>query len=120
MPHPIEQQTQRSILNVSLVNALTNTILAIFKIVVGWFGQSQALIADGLHSFSDLISDGFVYIAATIGHREPDHDHPYGHRRVETVAAVIMALLLIMVGLWIAYDTLHRVIVGLPDHHQTH
>ena len=110
----------RAITKVTIVNAAINTLLAVFKIFIGWFGQSQALLADGVHSLSDLISDAFVYFAAIIGHREADHDHPYGHRRVETVAAVIIALILIIVGVMIAYDTIERIWLDLPMHHPSH
>lgn len=90
---------------VSIVNASTNTLLAIIKIIAGVLGSSHALIADGIHSFSDLISDALVLIAAKMGGRNPDKRHPYGHQRIETIAAIIIALLLIAVGVGIIYDT---------------
>ena len=90
---------------VSIVNALTNTLLAIVKIIAGFLGNSHALIADGIHSFSDLISDALVLIAAKMGGRHPDTRHPYGHQRIETMASIIIALLLIAVGAGIIYDT---------------
>ena len=62
----------KTILTVSLVSATTNTLLALFKMMVGKIGHSQALIADGIHSFSDLISDALVYIAARASGHAPD------------------------------------------------
>ncbi len=89
---------------VTFVNAGINTVLSFFKILVGYFGHSHALLADGLHSLSDLICDALVLIAAKIGGRVPDKEHPYGHQRVETIAAMMIALLLLAVGLSIIYD----------------
>ncbi len=93
---------------VTTVNAAANSLLALFKILVGYLGYSQALIADGLHSFSDLITDGLVLFAARMGSQSPDKEHPYGHRRIETISAVIISLVLIAVGLGIAYDSIHH------------
>jgi cation diffusion facilitator family transporter len=94
---------------VTAVNALTNTLLAFFKIIVGYWGHSQALITDGIHSLSDLISDALVLIAAKIGGKTPDADHPYGHQRIETLAAMIIAIILILVGGFIIYETYHHI-----------
>jgi cation diffusion facilitator family transporter len=83
---------------VTIVNALMNTFLAFFKIIVGYLGHSYALLADGVHSLSDLISDALVLVAAKMGGKMPDADHPYGHQRIETLAAIIIAVLLLLVG----------------------
>ena len=93
---------------VTYVGALVNVILTIIKIGVGIVGQSSSLIADGLHSLSDLISDFFVIIAIKLGSREADHDHPYGHRRFETMATVLLGLGLIVVAGGIAWDAIER------------
>ena len=61
---------------VTYVGALVNVFLVIIKIGIGVLGQSAALIADGIHSLSDLVSDFFVIIAIKLGSREADHDHP--------------------------------------------
>lgn len=92
----------------TLVNAAVNTLLAIAKIIIGWIGLSHALLADGIHSLTDVISDGFVYMAAKIGAQSPDDDHPYGHRRVETLAAIIVAILLLLAGVYIVFDAVHH------------
>jgi len=95
---------------VTYVGALVNVFLTIIKIGVGIFGQSAALIADGIHSLSDLISDFFVIIAIKLGSREADHDHPYGHRRFETMATVLLGLGLVVVAGGIAWDAIERLI----------
>jgi len=93
---------------VTYVAAIVNLFLSIIKIGVGILGQSAALIADGIHSLSDLVSDGLVLIAIKLGSREADHDHPYGHRRFETLATVILGTALIIVAVGIAWDVWHR------------
>jgi cation diffusion facilitator family transporter len=93
---------------VSLVSALINLILAVLKVLVGIFGNSHALIADGVHSFSDLFSDALVYFAAKFGEASPDEEHPYGHHRIETIAAIIIALLLLAVGVGIIYESVQH------------
>ena len=93
---------------VTYVGALINIFLTIIKIGVGVFGHSASLIADGIHSLSDLISDFFVIIAIKLGSREADHDHPYGHRRFETMATVLLGLGLVVVAGGIAWDAAER------------
>ncbi|MDF1584170.1 MAG: cation diffusion facilitator family transporter [Methyloprofundus sp.] len=95
---------------VTVVGALVNVFLTIIKIGFGIFGQSAALIADGVHSLSDLASDMLVLVAVKLGAREADHDHPYGHRRFETIATVILGLGLVVIALGIAWDVFERVL----------
>ncbi len=89
---------------VALVGALVNFGLAILKLLIGYFGRSQALIADGVHSFSDLICDFLVLIAAKYGNADADEDHPYGHYRIETIITLSLGLILILIGVGIAID----------------
>lgn len=95
---------------VTYVGALVNVFLTIIKIGMGVLGHSAALIADGIHSLSDLISDIFVIIAIKMGSREADHDHPYGHRRFETMATVLLGMGLVIVAGGIAWDAIERVL----------
>jgi divalent metal cation (Fe/Co/Zn/Cd) transporter len=67
------------------------------------FRESAALIADGIHSLSDLLSDLLVIFAVGLGSREADYEHPYGHRRFETLAIVILGISLIAIGSAIAW-----------------
>jgi len=71
---------------VTIVGALVDFILSIIKIILGYIGQSGALIADGIHSFSDLLTDWVTWYAAKLSGDAPDADHLYGHERFETVA----------------------------------
>lgn len=97
---------------VTIVGAVVNLILAIFKIIIGTIGHSHALIVDGIHSFSDLLSDGLVVFAARQGNQSPDDDHPYGHARIETAFAAVLGGILIAVGIGIVIDALERLTSG--------
>ena len=95
---------------VTIVGALVNVFLSIIKIGFGILGQSAALLADGVHSLSDLASDLLVLVAVRLGAREADHDHPYGHRRFETIATVILGIGLVVVAGGIAWDIYERIL----------
>jgi cation diffusion facilitator family transporter len=92
----------------SYVGAAANVFQTLIKIGFGILGQSAALIADGIHSLSDLLSDLLVIIAVTLGSREADYEHPYGHRRFETIATVILGVSLIAIGGAIAWSVMNR------------
>jgi len=87
---------------------IVNLLLSIGKLVVGFIGHSQALIADGLHSLSDLVSDGMVLLATHHSNVDADEDHPYGHARYETFATITLAVLLTVVGAGIGIDAINR------------
>ena len=93
---------------VTIVGAIIDFLLAIFKVVTGMIGNSGALIADGIHSFSDLLSDGVVWYAAKHSAEEADEEHPYGHERFETVATLGLAIVLAIVGTGIIFDAFDR------------
>lgn len=93
---------------ITLWGIAVNLILAIIKTTGGILGQSQALLADGIHSLSDLASDAMVLIAAKHAGEDADEDHPYGHGRYETLATVALGVLLMGVAGGIAYDAILR------------
>lgn len=93
----------------SLVGGLVNIIQTCIKIGFGLLGHSAALLADGIHSLSDLLSDLLVIIAVRLGSREADKDHPYGHRRFETIATVILGLSLIAVSGGVIWHVLEHI-----------
>ena len=74
--------------------------------MAGYFSQSQALIADGIHSLSDLVTDVFVYFASANSRQGPDENHPYGHLRFETLTTVFLGMVLTIVALGIAYESI--------------
>ena len=89
---------------------VVNLLLSIGKLIFGFIGHSQALIADGLHSLSDLVSDGMVLLATHHSNIEADEDHPYGHARYETFATITLAVLLTAVGIGIGVDAINRLV----------
>lgn len=98
----------REVRKVTLIGSVVDLLLGVIKIVVGSTANSQALIADGLHSLSDLGTDFVVLYAAKHAHREADEDHPYGHGRIETLATVGLGLTLIVVAFGVAYEAVQR------------
>ncbi|MFK5969445.1 MAG: cation diffusion facilitator family transporter [Candidatus Marithrix sp.] len=106
----MSEQRYIKIRNVTLVGALGNIVMTIIKLGFGFYGKSQALIADGLHSLSDLISDGVVLVAAKYGTAAADKDHPYGHARFETLATVAIGALLILVAIGMFVDASRRLL----------
>ncbi len=97
-----------SVRRVVLVGAVADLILAVGKIGGGIAAHSQSLVADGVHSLSDLVTDVLVLIAAKFAHGKPDAGHPYGHERIETVATVALGIVLILIGAGIAFDSFSR------------
>jgi len=95
---------------VTMVSVVINIGLSILKIIVGYLGHSQSLVADGIHSLSDLLSDALILIAAKHSHRAADDDHPYGHGRFETIVTVALGMLLIVVAGGIAVDAIRRIL----------
>jgi cation diffusion facilitator family transporter len=84
--------------SITYLGMVVNIALAVIKIVVGFFAASLALVADGIHSFSDLATDLAILLGLRLGSKAPDQSHPYGHGRAETFSAVLIALILILVG----------------------
>lgn len=95
---------------VTLIGAVINVILSAGKIAVGFFGKSSAMIADGIHSLSDLITDAIVIIFFRISDAEKDDKHPYGHGKFETFSTFLIALILLGVGLGIFYGGVSKII----------
>jgi cation diffusion facilitator family transporter len=80
------------------ISIFINLLLTVLQVVAGYFGRSQSLMADGLHSLSDLLSDIMVLFANRHGNRHADADHPYGHARIETAATLILGVALSGLG----------------------
>ena len=87
---------------VTLVSVVWNLILTVAQIIIGFVGHSQALVADGLHTLSDLVTDFMVLFALKHGKKAADEEHPYGHARIETAVTMILGIMLVVVGAGIA------------------
>ena len=100
MAHDYEEGV-RAGQRVTWVGAIINALLIVFKFFAGIFGQSQALIADAVHSVSDLFTDVVVLFGLRMGRKAPDEGHHFGHARIETLASFIVGLALIATALYL-------------------
>lgn len=89
---------------VTLVSVLWNLVLTISQIIIGLVGNSQALVADGVHTLSDLFTDLMVLFALKHGRKDADAEHPYGHARFETAVTLLLGIMLVVVGTGIAIN----------------
>ncbi|SDK87552.1 cation diffusion facilitator family transporter [Lacicoccus qingdaonensis] len=99
------RQAQRA----TIIGIVVNIILAIIKGIGGIMGNSRALIADAVHSASDVISSVAVFIGIRAAQKPPDREHPYGHGKSENVATLIVAILLVVVGFEIMYNSISSI-----------
>ena len=90
---------------VTWIGLLINITLACIKFAAGYFGRSQALIADAVHSISDLFTDAVVLFGIKIGHKPPDKEHHFGHARIETLASAIVGLALIGTAVYLGIES---------------
>jgi cation diffusion facilitator family transporter len=90
---------------VTLVSVVWNLILTVAQIIIGFVGHSQALVADGLHTLSDFVTDFMVLFALKHGRKDADQEHPYGHARIETAVTMILGIMLVVVGAGIAISS---------------
>jgi cation diffusion facilitator family transporter len=91
---------------ITLVGAVINIIMAVVKVSVGVLSQSQALVADGIHSISDLVTDLAVFIGAKYWNAPPDAAHPYGHGRLESIINIGIGILLSVVAVGIGWNSM--------------
>lgn len=103
----------RIIRQVTMVGFWINAVLVVLKLFFGYWGHSDALVADGYHSISDFITDLIVIVFAGKAYRKADKEHPYGHGKFETFASLIIGVILMLVALFIFYEGLVRIISAL-------
>jgi cation diffusion facilitator family transporter len=94
---------------VSMVSIIGNIFLALFKAFAGVFAHSGAMISDAVHSLSDVFSSIIVIIGVKFSAKESDEDHPYGHERFECVAAIVLAVVLLITGLFIGHNAIETI-----------
>ncbi len=104
------QHTRRQIQHITVIGLAANVVLSIIKFLIGFFGNSQAVVADALHSFSDTSSDLVILFGVRYWTAPPDADHPYGHYRIESCVSVIIGLILILVACGIGYSGINALI----------
>ncbi|MAL98498.1 cation diffusion facilitator family transporter [Hydrocarboniclastica marina] len=108
----IRADNMRQATKVTLIGMALDGALGAAKIVIGALFNSYALIVDGIHSFSDVVSDLMVLALARMARQEPDEGHPYGHERIETFGTVLMGGVLVAVAGAIAWDSVQRMWLG--------
>lgn len=106
-PHSAAERTAAATRS-TWVSVGVNLVLSTLQIVVGVLAKSQALIADGVHSLSDLVADGVVLLANHHSQKDADDDHPYGHQRFETAASLVLGLLLLAVGVGMVWSAVSK------------
>lgn len=107
-----EYDFQKIANKVSLITILQNALLSGFKLLAGILAHSNAMISDAIHSASDIISTIVVIIGIKLSSRDSDKDHPYGHERMECVAAILLSILLFFTGLGIGFQALKSILQG--------
>ena len=108
----MDKDFKRTANKVSIISIIANTFLAIFKLLAGIFAHSSAMISDAIHSASDVFSSFVVIIGIKLSSKEPDKEHPYGHERLECVAAMILSIILFLTGAGIFYNALKNILNG--------
>ena len=91
--------------NITVIGALVNAVLIGLKLLAGIFGKSNALIADGVHSISDLFTDVVVLVGIWRGRKPADEDHPFGHGRIETLSTAVVGLSLVATALYLGFQS---------------
>ena len=105
----MNENMEKTAMKVSIISIIANVVLAAFKLVAGILAHSGAMISDAIHSASDVFSTFVVMIGIKIASKEPDEEHPYGHERMECVAAIILATILCITGLGIGKNALSNI-----------
>jgi len=108
----MENQFEKIAMRVSFVSIIANILLSVFKLFAGFFAHSGAMISDAVHSASDVFSTFVVIVGIKIAGKDSDKEHPYGHERMECVAAIILATILCITGLGIGYSAGRTILSG--------
>ena len=101
---------EKTIYKVTAIGSVINILLVIFKFVAGFVGKSSAMVADAVHSLSDLLTDFIIIVFVRKASKPIDHTHEYGHGKFETLATLIIGVILILVGLGIMYSGVEEVV----------
>ena len=117
-----KESREKQIYRVTIVGSIANFFLLVFKFVAGILGQSSAMIADAVHSLSDFVTDIIVLVFVKVSAKPKDTGHDYGHGKYETLATVIIGIVLLMVGTGIFWNGLNQILafyrgekLGSPD-----
>ena len=103
---------KRVTMQVSTVGIVCNAALTVFKLVAGIVAHSSAIVADAVHSASDILGSLIVMIGAVFSHKAADASHPYGHEKLECIASILLGNILVLVGAAIGYTGITKIIHG--------
>lgn len=106
------EASEKLAVKVSMLSIIGNTVLSLLKLIAGLLAHSGAMVSDAVHSGSDVFSSIIVIIGVKLASRESDREHPYGHERLECVAAIVLALILCITGFFIGHVALEQLISG--------
>ena len=104
-----KESREKQIYRVTIVGSIANFFLLVFKFVAGILGQSSAMIADAVHSLSDFVTDIIVLVFVKVSAKPKDTGHDYGHGKYETLATVIIGIVLLIVGTGIFWNGLNQI-----------
>lgn len=107
--HTSADAFEATAVRVSMVSIIGNALLSLLKLLAGIIAHSGAMISDAAHSASDVFSSIIVIIGVKISAKGSDRDHPYGHERFECVAAVVLAVVLLVTGLFIGHTAIEKI-----------
>lgn len=102
------EMEQKTAMKISMVSIVGNILLSLFKAIAGIVANSGAMISDAIHSASDVFSTIVVIIGIRLSGKESDKEHPYGHERMECVAAILLATILAATGLFIGWSAVEK------------
>ena len=114
-----EEDFQKVANKVSTITIIGNVALSLLKLFAGIVAHSNAMISDAIHSASDVFSTFVVIIGIRLASKKPDKEHPYGHERLECVAAIVLAIVLLITGLGIGIEAFKTILQGNYDNIQT-
>ena len=110
MTNITDKKREMGIYRVTVIGSVVNILLVAFKFVAGIAGNSAAMIADAVHSLSDIVTDAVIIVFVRISNKPKDKDHDYGHSKFETFATLIIGIVLLAVGLGIAWSGAAKII----------
>ena len=113
-----EEDFQKVANKVSTITIIGNVALSLLKLFAGIVAHSNAMISDAIHSASDVFSTFVVIIGIKLASKKPDKEHPYGHERLECVAAIVLAIVLLITGLGIGIEAFKTILQGNSDNIQ--
>ena len=113
IPEAAPPVREKTAVRLSVLSIVCNTLLSLFKLFAGLIAHSGAMVSDAVHSASDVFSSFIVIIGVKLAAKAPDKEHPYGHERFECVAAIVLAVVLLITGLFIGVSALEK--IGAPE-----